>query len=93
MTVTTPNPFVEHPAEYNPRGLFGDQYIFTFPNGHGASVVRNTYSYGGEKGQWELAVLDADGELDYTTPVTDDVIGWLNEREVAELLRKIAELP
>ena len=86
-----PNPFIEHPAEYNPL-WGGDQWKFTFRNGRGASVIRHSGSYGGPAGLWELAVLDADGHLDYTTPITSDVEGRLTEDNVRELLRAIAEL-
>lgn len=70
----------------------GIQKIYKFENGRGASVVSHSYSYGGEKGLYELAVLDEYGNLDYTTPITNDVIGWLTWEEVIELLRKIKEL-
>lgn len=70
----------------------GIQKIYKFENGRGASVVRHQYSYGGEKGLYELAVLDDNGKLDYTTPITNDVIGWLTWEEVIELLRKIKGL-
>ena len=70
----------------------GIQKIYKFENGRGASVIRNPYSYGGEKGLYELAVLDENGKLDYTTPITNDVVGWLKWEEVIELLRQIKEL-
>lgn len=70
----------------------GIQKKYKFENGRGASVIRNPHSYGGEKGLYELAVLDDNGNLDYTTPITNDVIGWLTWEEVIELLRKIKEL-
>lgn len=70
----------------------GIQKIYKFENGRGASVIRNPFSYGGEEGLYELAVLDENGNLDYTTPITDDVVGWLKWEEVIELLRQINEL-
>lgn len=70
----------------------GIQKIYKFENGLGASVICNPYSYGGEKGFYELAVLDENGNLDYTTPITNDVIGWLTWEEVIELLRQIKEI-
>jgi len=80
----------------------GEQRIYRFDNGYGASVVRFNFgfggSYGGEAGLWELAVLRfQDGsdkyELTYDTPITDDVIGHLDEDEVQEHLRRIRDLP
>ena len=77
----------------------GEQKVYRFPNGYGASVVRHAFSYGGETGHWELAVIRFKGEsndnftLVYNTPITDDVIGYLSDKHVAETLVLIAELP
>lgn len=69
---------------------------FVFPNGYGASVIKHYGSYGYEQGLFELAVLkrftDNDYELCYTTPITDDVIGWLTNNEVIEIVEKIKKL-
>lgn len=70
----------------------GIQKVYEFPNGYGASVVKHRGSYGYEKGLWELAVLDFDGSLCYTTEITNDVIGHLNDPEVDRLLRRIEQL-
>src|SRR5690554_3993049 len=70
----------------------GIQKKYKFENGRGASVVRYPYSRGGNVGLYELAVLDKYGYIDYTTPITNKVIGWLTWEEVIELLRKIKEL-
>ena len=37
--------------------------------------------------------MNAEGELDYTTPITDDVLGWLDEAEVRKVHWKVALLP
>ena len=63
-----------------------------FDNGYGVSVVRSYYSYGGDEGYWELAVLDSDGGLTYDTSVTTDVEGWLTPGKVTELMRQVQEL-
>ncbi len=71
----------------------GDQRLYAFPNGWAASVVRGQYTYGGPD-LWELAVIEGlQGSFNYDTPITDDVIGWLDESEVDELLVRISELP
>lgn len=77
----------------------GVQKIFKFENGYGASVVKNPYSYGGDEGLWELAVVlvyENEGRLSwklvYDTPITEDVLGWLTWEEVEETLKQIEEL-
>jgi hypothetical protein len=76
----------------------GVQKVYRFANGYGASVVRHAFSYGGEGGLWELAVLKFHGpdiyqyHLDYTTPITNDVIGRITEDEVDALLDRIEQL-
>jgi hypothetical protein len=63
-----------------------------FENGYGASVVKGEYTYGGKDGLYELAVLDKDGKLCYDTPITDDVIGYLTQQEVTDLMIEIQKL-
>lgn len=74
------------------KETIGEQFIATFTNGFGASVVSNVYSYGGTEGLWELGVLDHDGALTYATPVTDDVLGYLSETDVLGYLKEIGDL-
>ena len=72
------------------------QYIFKFENGYGASVVKNIGSYGNRQDLFELAVIIFVGEYDwdlcYSTEIADDVIGYLNNEQVIELLEKIKNL-
>lgn len=73
----------------------GIQMLFRFPNGLGASIVRHSMSYGGREGLFELAVIKWSGddfELDYTTPITNDVLGWLTPEDAAQVLKKIKNL-
>ncbi len=63
-----------------------------FENGFGVSVVSHTFSYGGKDGLFEIAVLDADGDLTYDTPVTNDVVGYLNPDEVTEIMEQVQKL-
>jgi hypothetical protein len=73
------------------RGLNAARIMFD--NGYGASVVIGPYTYGGEDGLYELAViLGSDGKLTYDTPVTDDVEGYLTEDDVTKLLEQIQKL-
>ena len=68
------------------------QTIYKFPNGYGASVIKFNYVYFGI----EIAVLrfDEDGncDIDYSTPITNDVIGGLNEEERDNVLQQICDL-
>ena len=61
-----------------------------FDNGYGASVI--TGGYGSEAAPYELAVLK-DGACCYSTPITNDVIGYLTAPQVLPLLQRIADLP
>ena len=70
----------------------GTQRIFSFPNSpYEASVVCHKYSYGGDIGLFELAVLK-NGKVCYTSGITRDVIGHLTEEEVQKLIKRIADL-
>jgi hypothetical protein len=54
--------------------------------------VSHTFSYGGKDGLFEVAVLDKDGNLTYDTPVTNDVVGYLNPDEVTEIMEQVQSL-
>ena len=73
----------------------GIQKIYKFDNGYGASVIKNPWSYGGEEDKWELAVVAFDGDnygLCYDTEITSDVLGYLTDEEVDDILNKISKL-
>lgn len=75
----------------------GTQVVHRFENNYGASVVRHNFSYGGEDGLFELAVLTFaseanDYELTYGTEITDDVLGYLTEDDVESLLKRIEKI-
>ena len=77
----------------NPMGAdFGIVSRTEFDNGYEVSVVKSPYTYGGDKGLYELAVLDNSGELTYATSVTDDVIGYLRPEDVTDVMAKIQQL-
>ena len=80
--------------EFNehPHHMGGVQAVIKFDNGFGASVVKTPYTYGGDRGLYELAVLDSDGHLTYATPITDDVIGYLRDIDVTDVMEKIQQL-
>ena len=63
-----------------------------FDNGYGVSVVRHRYSYGNGLNLFELAVIDKEGDIVYSTPITDDVLGYLSEDDVSDTMIKVQRL-
>ena len=80
--------------EFEPHaaGIGGVMSRIQFDNGYGVSVVKTPHTYGGDKDLYELAVLDNEGNLTYSTPVTDDVIGYLRPEDVTDVMEKIQQL-
>lgn len=72
--------------------FMGVRAIMNFPNGYGISVINSAFSYGGDMGLYEVAVLK--DEKVCSTPLIehDDVAGWLTEEDVTEFMQKIQEL-
>ena len=71
------------------------QVLHRFENGYGASVIQGPYTYGGDEGLFEMAVVYFEGDeyaLVYDTPVTDDVLGYLTPSEVEHYLAKVERL-
>lgn len=94
-TVTTAFSY-DHECMYINRGSSGDQWLYAFENGYGASVVKGPYSYGGARSFFELAVIKWEDalnfELVYDTSITNDVEGNLSDDKVKDLLEKIRKL-
>ena len=95
MSQTTQQAIANNATEFKfhefssfPRGI---GYTVKYPNGYGASIVKNEASYGREKDLWELAVLKGD-RLCYDTSITKDVIGWLRDEQVAKICSDIARI-
>jgi hypothetical protein len=72
--------------------MVGKKSRMHFDNGYGVSVVSHSYSYGGRDGLYELAVLDSNDEITYDTTVTNDVIGYLTEEEVSNVMKEVQNL-
>jgi hypothetical protein len=73
----------------------GIQYLAFYPNGYGASIVQHKYSYGNDQGLWEVAVIkgtEEDWNICYDTPITSDVLGYLSEADVEDVLLQIEAL-
>lgn len=68
------------------------QRVYRFDNGYGASVIDD--GYGKEEGLFELAVFDnRTKQIVYDSGITDDVLGWLTQSDVDNLLAQIKALP
>jgi len=84
--------------KFEKDNMMGISAHHLFDNHYGVSVIKSPYSYGGKQGKYELAILvmkpsDKYSELCYDTPITNDVIGYLTETEVTELMKQVSELP
>ena len=74
----------------------GTQTLVFFENGYGASVVKHNFSYGSDEGLFEIAVLAGSKDnwrITYDTDITEDVLGYLNDNDVANVLEQISDLP
>jgi len=72
--------------------IVGKQALMKFENGYSVSVLYGSMFYSNGVDTYELAVLK-DGRIDYSTPITDDVLGYITEDEVTDAMKKIQELP
>nr|DAK21242.1 MAG TPA: hypothetical protein [Caudoviricetes sp.] len=90
MDLTYSEQFKDYIVKQNDLGY--PQTIYKFPNGYGASIIKIEYIYFGI----EIAVLkfDENGNfnIDYGTPLTNDVIGGLNEESRDSVLQQIFDL-
>ncbi|HCW3301928.1 TPA: hypothetical protein OXE66_002036 [Listeria monocytogenes] len=71
--------------------FFNEQVLYKFPNNYGASVVSGPYTYG-----LELAVIyfsNENWDIDYDTPITNDVLGHLDKKSLKQALEEIYNLP
>lgn len=90
MDLTYSKQFKKYIKEQNDLGY--PQTIYKFPNGYGASVIKFNYVYFGI----EIAVLkfykEGNWDINYATPVTNDVIGGLDEESRDSVLQQIFDL-
>lgn len=81
---------------YTHSSVGGKHYLVYFDNHYGASLADNWITQMRCPG-FELAVISwgkdhANWDLEYSTPITDDVINGLGEYGLIETLREISEL-
>lgn len=75
--------------------LNGEQYLFRFGNGYGASVIRHDLSIGREKNLWELMVIKwwcRDYHLRPRSPIGDSPVGNLPPYDVETYLERIKKI-
>ena len=76
--------------EFKSQQIFdGIQIKYYFKNGYAASVVMHQYSYGGDEGLFELALMNHNDDLIYKEDF-EDVLGYLNFGEVETMLSMIS---
>ncbi|EAF3129471.1 hypothetical protein CTM40_12595 [Listeria monocytogenes] len=83
--------FKEYAINNKNENVFNKQILYKFPNNYGASVVSGPFTYG-----LELAVIffsNENWDIDYDTPVTNDVLGRLNKESLKQALEDIYNLP
>lgn len=73
---------ISHEVEPMKNGT-REQFVVTFANGMGASIVRSPYHYGGDHDLWELLPLDEWGDGAYLFSdehlgARGGVLGWLD---------------
>jgi hypothetical protein len=73
------------------RGGDGIQGLVVLNNGYTLSIVKGEHTYGGDKGLYEMAIFYA-GNIVEEHPIlegTSGVVGWLDEKEVEELIKQL----
>lgn len=73
-------------------------YAYRVPLGRGyaMSILSTQYSYGGQEGLYEIALVGPDGELvnirGQVQGFDDEVLGWLREEQVRDYIRVFGDL-
>ncbi|EAE3420676.1 hypothetical protein E1X76_14900 [Listeria monocytogenes] len=83
--------FKEYAINNKNENFFNEQILYKFPNNYGASGVSGPFTYG-----LELAVIyfsNKNRDIDYDTPITNDVLGHLNKESLKQALEDIYNLP
>ncbi|EGK05789.1 hypothetical protein [Dysgonomonas mossii] len=85
--------FYGHPIALSSLDDYRDakQASMTFDNGYGISVLLGNCFYSNGIDTYEVAVIK-DGRICYTTPIANDVIGYITEEQVSEIMNKIQEI-
>ena len=94
--VSMPYSDIAHLITNYEKGDDGGGVILDFHNGYQLSVSWRPGAYGGLEG----AVMHPNGlersgisSIVYDTPITNDVVGWLDKDSLMQLIRDVAALP
>ena len=68
-----------------------DRARLNFKNDYGISVITGKYACSDSEHPYECAVLYK-GDITYITHITNDVIGYCNEKMVTDIMKEIQEL-
>lgn len=79
------------PASIRKEWMEAKHAVMRFDNGYGISVVKGNMFYSNGIDTHEVGILK-EGVLCYDTPITDDVIGYVNADEVSNIMKQIQEL-
>lgn len=94
------NLFLDHPLFKNyfvrEAGVFAPEtecWRFSVPKHSDmeVSVIRSSMTYGGSEGLFELAMLKNERCI-YDTPITNNVIGWLDIKGVLNVLEDVQRI-
>ena len=69
----------------------GVQGFVDLVNGYKLSVIQSPYSYGGDKGLWEIGLMAAGNSLVHVSEWYDQVKGYLTESEVEKEIEWLNE--
>ena len=74
----------------------GCTYRVPLGRGYAMSIISTQYSYGGQEGLYEIALVGPDGELvnirGQVRGFDDEVLGWLREEQVREYFKVLGDL-
>lgn len=92
MRITHSEKYEDYIITNSPTGgIANEQTLYRFENGYGASVIYGRHSYGLEVAViWFIPETEADWTITYNTPLTDDVIGRVEDLD--EVLKQIKNL-
>jgi len=85
--------FKKHPIALSGLEMHKDakQAEMYFDNEYGVSVIIGKHFYSNGIDTYELAILYK-GKLCYNTGITDDVMGYLTESEITQVMIKVQSL-